>query len=857
MKKIFLLQTLFVSCITVGFGQTVSTDKNAIIQSKLRIATTNEVDATDPTKAVINVGYLDGLGRPLQTVGYQQSPTQKDMVSGAVVYDAFSRVIKMGLLAPATTQSGTFQTNPLGLANAFYADANAYNETTVFDNSPLNRPREQFGAGAAWRNNDRKNQIFDELAGTDVVLYLLNSANDLIYSGNYPANSLYKKRIIDEQGHTNIEITDKSGRVIQKQQQDDIGYITTYYVYDDWGRLRAVLQPEGYKQIVSNGGNANIPYNSTAFNDWVFFYNYDYRGRLIESKVPSAGWEYIVYDKRENPVLMQTALQRNNGSSKWKFIKYDNFGRVIITGELTNNQSRNDLQTLFDNVGVPYETWQGFNYSTVSFPISYNGTDEKLWNFYDQYDWVASQWAFNSSIAYNGSSYNANVEGLQTGSFVRSTEDVNKVFHSVIHYDNKGRVLQTYQIHHKGGANAVENPIISNYEYNFAGEVTKEKVLYQIDGLTNNEVITTSEYDYVGRIKKVFHGINTTPTEIVRFSYDEASRLQQKKILPNGTYTVGGALDYINRPPNPTPNTTDLARKAIFLNTGTVIDANGITKYIGQIDPNAPQGIPIIGLQTLDYQYHLRGGLRGINLDNADNPTPKESEGDLFSYKLDYETAGYYDGNIGKQSWQTTESNAPNGIRSYTLNYDASNRLKQANYTGANSENYSLPNMSYDKNGNITNLQRNGKTSSSFGTIDNLTYNYSGNTLSSVTDAITTNNTVDLVPRGGGAYTYYADGSLRSDANEQISNIVYDSFLKQPTEIQLTDGRWIKHYYDGSGRLFKTVYSTGEIWDFIGSMILKNGAFYQLAAPESRAFYLSGAHGNTSFFIWIIWAIPE
>jgi hypothetical protein len=64
------------------------------------------------------------------------------------------------------------------------------------------------------------------------------------------------------------------------------------------------------------------------------------------------------------------------------------------------------------------------------------------------------------------------------------------------------------------------------------------------------------------------------------------------------------------------------------------------------------------------------------------------------------------------------------------------------------------------------------------------------NKLNQVTDGVSaTDNEVDLVPRGSGNYTYYTDGSVKSDANESISLIIYDTFLKQPKEVQLTDGR--------------------------------------------------------------------
>jgi len=106
---------------------------------------------------------------------------------------------------------------------------------------------------------------------------------------------------------------------------------------------------------------------------------------------------------------------------------------------------------------------------------------------------------------------------------------------------------------------------------------------------------------------------------------------------------------------------------------------------------------------------------------------------------------------------------------------------------------------------------------------------------------------VDLVPRGSGNYTYYTDGSLKSDENEGITLILYDTYLKQPKEIQLTGARKINYYYDGAGALLKTVYSTGEYWEYTG-IVYKNGQPYQMPIPEGRAVYVSGAWQNEFFY---------
>ncbi len=238
-------------------------------------------------------------------------------------------------------------------------------------------------------------------------------------------------------------------------------------------------------------------------------------------------------------------------------------------------------------------------------------------------------------------------------------------------------------------------------------------------------------------------------------------------------------------------------------------------------------------------------------MDNNDNAIPKASEGDLFSYKLEYESAGFYDGNIGKQYWQSAnDQNQAIGLRSYTMTYDPLKRITGANFAGIGSENYSLSGLTYDKNGNIKTMQRNGKTSSGFGLMDNLNYTYDGNKLNQVTDGVSaTDNEVDLVPRGSGNYTYYTDGSVKSDENEGISLIIYDTFLRQPKEIQLTESRKINYYYNGAGALLKTVYSTGEYWEFTpNGMIYKNGQPYQMAVPEGRAIYINGSWQYEFFY---------
>ncbi len=125
--------------------------------------------------------------------------------------------------------------------------------------------------------------------------------------------------------------------------------------------------------------------------------------------------------------------------------------------------------------------------------------------------------------------------------------------------------------------------------------------------------------------------------------------------------------------------------------------------------------------------------------------------------------------------------------------------------------------------------------------MDRLRYTYSGNRLTNVADTVTTGYEVDLIPNGSGNYTYYNNGSLKTDDNSQITNISYNSYLNQPDEISLTSSRWIKYTYNGNDELLKAEYNTGEYWEYADIFVFKNDGLYQMSVPDGRAVYSGGS----------------
>ena len=150
----------------------------------------------------------------------------------------------------------------------------------------------------------------------------------------------------------------------------------------------------------------------------------------------------------------------------------------------------------------------------------------------------------------------------------------------------------------------------------------------------------------------------------------------------------------------------------------------------------------------------------------------------------------------------------------FTYTYDPLNRITSAT---DNTGNYNLTSVAYDKNGNITALNRKGHTNvgaTSFGVMDNLVYTYdSGNKLKKVLD-----NGNDTYGFKDGAnltteYVYDTNGNMISDANKDITSILYNH-LDLPTEIKFNNSntKKINYTYDADGiKLRKVTNDNGSI----------------------------------------------
>jgi Domain of unknown function (DUF6443) len=844
MKKIIIIP-IFLS---IGFlktlAQTPAAGKNAIMEKTPREAMTTVAGATHTTVQTA-IRYFDGLARPTQTVLYRASPdATKDIVASSTEYDGFGNPYKNTLPTPSDVATGAYSTTVQTLAESFYNDTHPYQQS-VFEQSPLNRAVETFGAGQAWRvlNNEKSTKIAYGAAGNEILEFRMNATGGVDVLGAYGGSSLYVQTITSERGFRTNEYKDRLGRVVAKSQEltKDV-FAVTGFIYDDLNRLRIVVQPEAYKTVSTL---PSFTLGSTVCKEGMFFYLYDSRGRVAEKRVPGGGTVRYVYDRNDRVVLENDDRDANiplPGTNYYKFTKYDILGRPVMQGLINNigGFSRSQLQQDFDDfadvsTNVIYEERGAdlMGYTNRSFPANYTPqiSNLRMITYYDDYLWNTDV-SFNFDVA-NAFHSQGLSKGLVTGKLKRNlrTGTWQKV---LLYYDYQGRVIQDWHLTNRG------NLIRKDLQYHFNGELLKTRIVKKNGSTVLSIKIITYEYDHISRKVKYKYLLNGNERTLAKYEYDDIGRMKLKAYSPStptGSKQTGAWLDNATWLTGSYPTLSDQVTinaghtvtipsgnfaSAGMLNDNGILQNNG-TLNLGNVNPSTTT------LQPLSYSYHIRGGLKGINLDASGNLTNS-----LFSYRLDYEngTNGYFDGNISKQSWQ---SNIDGKERDFTYIYDGASRLKSGAYNSTLAgENYALNNVSYDDNGNITNLSRNGlKSDNTFGLIDNLnyTYNTNANKILKVDDASTeTASFRDVV---GNDYTYWQDGSLRSDNNKDITNISYN-YLKLPEEITLSGGRWIRYDYDADGIKLKKTLSTGKYTDYEEDDIYEDGILYQTSNDEGR-----------------------
>ena len=780
MKKKSILLVLILLSLSI---KAQDTDQNFTKVTTYKTASTTSIATPSIQQANVEVVYYDGLGRPIEQIAHKQSGTGKD-IRTHIEYNQYGQQLKDYL--SYVNQSPNLSINPNGQVDvlSFYSSSYNVNTSVPFSEkqveaSPLSRVFKQAAPGESWTMNsgneikfEYKSNVQDDQVKNFTATTTWNSSLELYdialsQGSNYSKNQLYKTITKDENwkpsdynNNTTQEFKNKLGQVILKRTFNASDKLDTYYVYDQFGNLTYVIPPLA----------AANP--SGQLNELCYQYKYDSRNRLVAKKLPSKQWEFIVYNNVNLPVATGPVFSPFEGVTRvgWMITKYDVLSRPISTGWYDGiaptDSGRKSYQTIMNAISSWYEA-KNINSSILpidDIPSSYtdkvypncNLNPYKLLttNYYDDYDFPNG-----NMIDYNvqNTTIEFNLKGLPTASWTRvlQTEGDTNAEISYTLYDSKYRPVRNFTLNYLGGFTKVDTVL------DWFGKVLRTTTTHQRTNADSPIIITENfEYTPQDRLYKHKHEIDGEPEQTLTENfYDELGQLITK--------TTGG------------------------------------------------------NLQDVDYKYNIRGWLTSINEEEtalSEDGYVQLGAGDLFAFKISYDNLlinnisgvkELYNGNISETQWVTSTDNV---LRHYSYQYDNLNRLLNATFrkpiVGDEDDAFN-ESLSYDKNGNITDLNRNGKIFSDVMPIDNLTYLYNGNQLKSVTDSSDSPQGFNDGNPTGEDYLYDANGNMYKDKNKDIQNISYNH-LNLPTEIQFGNGNNIKYIYNAIGQKVKKSVKTGN-----------------------------------------------
>ncbi|PKP22739.1 MAG: hypothetical protein CVU05_02635, partial [Bacteroidetes bacterium HGW-Bacteroidetes-21] len=525
------------------------------------------------------------------------------------------------------------------------------------------------------------------------------------------------------------------------------------------------------------------------------------------------------YDKVGKMVASQNTKQYKMDPPHYSYTKYDAMGRINEVGELESNTE--------PNVAL---------INDLTFPNNWNiCRTEVTQSIYD--------YAYNPFIsALFGTQGQENLRNRVAGSMI----------------------FDTYQF---GGTNNFNYAMY--YSYDIHGNV--KTLIYDLPELAvyNNQYKKLDySFDLIsGNVHQVVYQDGAPDMMIHKYEYDADNRI-------TNVYTSSDGINW------------DQDAKYFYYAHGPLARAE-----IGQ---NKVQGT--------DYAYTLQGWMKGVNSEtlNEDRDMGKDGKSDAgninkyvapdqYAYSLGYFAGDYsaintpsndwlaergtssaltadvsnlYNGNISSMVTsirQFVQGNS-NEIFANVYKYDQLNRLTKVRVYNDNdvisdnawdnaalNNNYG-ENLSYDQNGNIMQLSRNGASgnaTANFTGMDDLTYTYENadpltgmpkhtNKLLSVQDATPSDPLLkDLKPgQSADNYAYDDIGNLIEDVQEDILEIEWTVYgkVKRIKRINGSDKYDLEFGYDPAGnRIRKTVIKPGTSTEF---------------ARTNNYYYLRDAQGN-------------
>lgn len=815
----------------------------------------------------VNTTYTNGFGTAIQSISRGgvagsggSAVTIPDIISSN---DLRLSNTSTSFLPYSGSLGSHFQTTPFAAQRTYYgshfADENDFSYAQSVNSYPSGVPTvKAYSPGSSFVGNATGNTVSTKFNdGTEgIVIYPESLSGTVSY---YASSMLTIKTTLSPPNGKVEEYVDKNGRVVCKKVYAEIGpgagtftMVSTYYVYDDRGQIIKIITPNG-SNVLSSVPTADI-------SEMAYSYYYNAFGSVTRRLVPAkSGFEFIIYDLKNRPVLIQTPLLRTLG--KYKFNIYDSRNRIVISGLLTDATTPSSWQSTMNTDPATLTITSGtllyyfVNGISGTYPTSISGCEIEQVNFYDEYiiakSYITPTYGLNPATypwAVTSTAYPL-VNGLVTASMARvrtggMSASSDLWVCSVYFYDQNGNVIQTQSLNPAhattysaclAGAGTSYDWDVFNTQYSFTGQVVSELLEYN-DFSTSDKPFTRIYNWYErdpsngGRLIATHQSIDDGgEVEINRYTYDDLGKVTVK--------SMGG------------------------------------------------------GVEIQNYDYNVRGQLAAINREYAEDPCGTAGTSATFGVILNYDygfSIPRLDGNLSGIKWRGASHSVP--LRAYGYEYDPSAKLKHAEFRqfcapsidyrycatsypsetwNKNRTDFTASNIKYDRNGNLISMKERGTTATGPVDMDNLGYTYVPNTniLKSVEDGVTTDYHLgefldasrNCDPEGGvgGSFTpcpdyaYDADGNMTVDSNKHIDQIVYNE-MDQPLSVVYHDGSFIANQYTAAGTLVtKTIRAAGastyDVYRYGGPFVYKSTTPVSLSPYPYKLQYALHGEGRSRF----------
>ena len=501
------------------------------------IKTRTAISETGTT--ITDITYYNGLGLPSQTTNVRASVNGYNIVT-PIVYDALLRSDATAYLPFEATYYSDEEELPN--STAISEQRNYYEERyssdyersfteKVYEASPLGRVRKQALPGYMKDYEVLYTEFDYRTNDTDEVRWLAVGVDgELVCEGCHDAGTLSCTVTTDPDDHVVQSFTDGLGRTLLSRTFDDDEPIDTYSVYDDYGRLRWVVTPEG-SYLLSD--SLTVPVDDDFAEKYCYVYTYNDRGLMVEKRMPGREAEYMRYDEGDRLRVSQDGNLR--AKKQWISYSYDALGRVqeqslAVEAELIpiRSQAGVSIGEPIESVEPPYlgssVPLRKYVYDTYPSEVQAAGLD-----FQSIEGLTATD---GESLRYDNATGSLTYEKLA----VLANDTITGYHQRACYYDYKGRLIQIVERDTEDGI------LCTSKRYDFVGNLIAHRESYTRAGKTD-DIDRTFTYDDRGRLLNETTQVNGGEEAVVYYEYDELGRLAARR-LGEGTSAIAEQSEY-------------------------------------------------------------------------------------------------------------------------------------------------------------------------------------------------------------------------------------------------------------------------------------------------------------------------